>query len=448
MLNISNLRFKHKQLQYCLGLVLTIISVSANAQTFTVKGGALYDYMGYYFKQEFDIEVSGLPKVSGSNFGLEAIILNIHHNRVSDLKITLESPVGTSIWLTNRNGGDKGQNYINTRFSQFGKDGLISAAKAPFTGNYRPDGQLEFLNDSQNPNGTWKLFIEDLKKEKTGVLDSISLIFGNKPAHTTVINKCDMAHISLCKCANGKKNGELLPDLVIVPYFSKNQIHEYAWNDAVYPGQLRLAATIANIGYGPMEIRGTDEWLCGDKKVKGSQPCPDGKMSRIKVKQRVYSKQNDALTYKEYDAGTMYFENKPGHNHFHVDDWIEFRLVKNTGNKRKIVAKGRKVSYCLFTTGLFYNSDIFNAINGKRYGETMPNYALGNYPTCNVEKQGISVGGYDTYGMLYEGQYMDLPRGLKKGEYTLEIEIDPHHWYRESNKKNNIFRMQVIISKQ
>src|ERR1035437_3734778 len=116
MLNIRNLRFSRKQLQYCLGLALSIISVSANAQTFTVKGGGLYDYMGYYFRQEFDIVVSGLPKVSGSKFGLEAVILNIHHDRVSDLKITLQSPAGTSIWLTNRNGSDNGQNYINTRF--------------------------------------------------------------------------------------------------------------------------------------------------------------------------------------------------------------------------------------------------------------------------------------------------------------------------------------------
>lgn len=59
-----------------------------------------------------------------------------------------------------------------------------------------------------------------------------------------------------------------------------------------------------------------------------------------------------------------------------------------------------------------------------------------------------TIGGYDTYGMLYEGQYLQLPNGLKNGEYILEIEIDPHHWYKESNKANNTFRMKINIQKQ
>ena len=421
---------------------------SANGQSFTAKGKPLYDYYGYYFRQEFEIEVTGLPNNADENFGLEAAIITLHHNRVSDLKITLEEPKGSSIWLTNRNGKENGANYINTKFSQYGKSGLISASRAPFTGDFRPDGQMEFLNHSQNPNGKWKLYIEDLNAGEVGFLDSIKLIFGNKPAKTTIIKKCAFENIGLCNCPNGKQNCELLPDLVIVPFFTKDQVKEYAWNDKMYPGQLRLAATIANIGYGPMEIKGTKEWFCGNQKVDSSETCPNGKMSRLKVKQRVYSKTGDSLTYKENDAGTMYFENMPGHNHFHVDDWVEFRLIKKIKNKNVIVAKGQKVSYCLFTTGIFLNTDSLSKINGKIYGENMPNYGLGNYPTCNFDKQGISVGGYDTYGMLYEGQYLKLPKGLKSGAYTLEIEIDPHHWYRESNKANNTFSMKVNINKQ
>jgi hypothetical protein len=435
-------------LQYGLLMIMILFANNARCQTFTAKNKPLYDYYGYYFRQEIDITVSGLPGICDDKFGLEKAVLSIQHKRVSDLKITLESPGGASIWLTNRNGKDTGKNYINTAFLQFGKSGLISAGKAPFTGEYRPDGQMEFLNSGQNPNGTWKLFIEDLKEGEDGVLDSVVLVFGNKPAHTIITSKCDMEHIDLCKCANNKPTGELLPDLIIIPFFTQNQVKEYAWNDSVYPGQLRLAATIANIGYGPMEIKGTSEWVCGDKKVDSSQPCPDGKISRLKVKQVIYSKLKDAVGSKEYDAGTMYFENMPGHNHFHVDDWVQFRLVEKDGKKRKIISKGQKVSYCLFTTGIFYKTDGLSKINGKQYGEDMPNYGLGNYPTCNFDKQGISVGGYDTYGMLYEGQFLQLPKGLKSGEYILEIEIDPHHWYKESDRSNNIFRMPVTISKQ
>lgn len=432
------------------GLLFFLLSflLSANAQTFTSKGREIYDYYGYYFRQEFDIEVSGLPLRSDSSFGLEKAILNLHHHRVSDLKITLQSPDGSSIWLTNRNGKDDGKDYLGTAFSQFGKDGMISASRAPFTGDFIPDGQLEFLNNGRNPNGTWKLLIEDLKEKQTGILDSITLIFGNIPAHKIITNNCDMEHIGLCSCPDGNSNCMLLPDLVIVPFFTKDQVKEYAWNDPIYPGQLRLAATIANIGYGPMEIKGSSEWVCSGIEVDSSKVCPDGEISRRKVKQLVYTKIGQKYKTTTTDAGTMYFEDKPGHNHYHVDDWVSFRLIKINKKKRIVVAKGQKVSYCLFTTGIFYKNDKVNKIDGKQYGEDMPNYALGNYPTCDFEKQGISVGGYDTYGMLYEGQFLDLPKNLQNGNYILEIEIDPNHWYQESNRKNNIFSMPVSISKQ
>ena len=96
--------------------------------------------------------------------------------------------------------------------------------------------------------------------------------------------------IGLCDCKNGKDDCELLPDLVIIPAFTQNQIEEYAYNDLNYPGQLRFAATIGNIGYGPMEVVGTKEWVCGNTKVDSGTICKDGLEVRQRVKQRIYSK--------------------------------------------------------------------------------------------------------------------------------------------------------------
>lgn len=50
--------------------------------------------------------------------------------------------------------------------------------------------------------------------------------------------------------------------------------------------------------------------------------------------------------------------------------------------------------------------------------------------------------------MLYEEQFIQLPKGLKSGDYFLEIEINPNHIYEEKDRGNNIFRMPVQISKQ
>ncbi|WP_428659256.1 lysyl oxidase family protein [Runella sp.] len=419
---------------------LSFLGGFAHSQTFTGKGGNLNDYAGIYARQSFKLTIIGLPTKVDSTFGLEAVLLTLHHERVSDLKITLEAPDGTSIWLTNRNGKEAGKHYIQTRFSQFGKNGRISDGKAPFTGDFVPDGRLDFINNGQNPNGVWTVLVEDLKKDIVGRLDSVQLIFSNKPA--------SIKNNATCRCPNGEANCELLPDMVIVPLFTQNQIQEYPWNHKVYPGQLRFAASIANIGVGPLEIVGTNEWICGDQKVDTCLVCPDGSMSRLKIKQRIYSKNDEEIVSRDLSAGTMYIENLPGHNHYHVDNWVEFRLLKKEGTKSSIVAKGKKVSYCLYTTGSCYNKDGLCAIDGKNYGETMLNFGMGNYATCDYDKQGISVGGFDTYGMLYEGQFITLPKNLKTGDYFLEIEVDPNHTYLESNRSNNVFQMKFRIEKQ
>lgn len=168
-----------------------------------------------------------------SSYGLEAVVLTLHHERVSDIKITLEAPDRTSVWLTNRNGKDTGRHYLNTRFSQFGKNGQISASSAPFKGDFVPDGLLEFVNNGQNPNGLWKISVEDLKEGVTGRLDKVQLIFSNKPAALVKARFCSLETVGFCACPDGKENCELLPDLVIVPVFTYNQIQEYSWNHKI-----------------------------------------------------------------------------------------------------------------------------------------------------------------------------------------------------------------------
>ena len=223
------------------------------AQSFSASNVKLYDYFNQFFIEEISISVKGLPAKTDTLFGLESIRLTMHHNRVSDLKIQLQSPDGHAVWITNRNGGVDGRNYINTSFQQFGKNGLINNAASPFTGNYTPDGGISVFNNGSNPNGEWKLLVEDLKEGEQGFLDSVSISFGSKPAFVRQRQYCNFDKPELCSC-NIKKNCELLPDLVILPRFSETQYKEFAWNDAVYPGQLKIVVAIANIGTGPLEV--------------------------------------------------------------------------------------------------------------------------------------------------------------------------------------------------
>lgn len=455
MVFLLNQNFKRfvKMKKITLYSLLILYAYNGIAQQFVAGGGLINDFKNSVRTDTFSIEVTKLPKVIDSNFGISKVCFNISHSRVSDLKIELQSPSGVSIWLSNRNGRDVGRDYQNTCFRSNGFSGYIHQANAPFEGEFIPDGRFSFLNNGQNPNGTWKLLIADLREGESGNLNYLNLEFSENPMPSEGLSPCSFENPEECKCSNSANNCELLPDLIMLKKFTEQQIKEYSKDDPQYAGQLRFAATIGNIGDGPMETHGMSEWYCGDKKVDSLTRCADGKFARQKVYQRIYSKSSKGLIWKDRLAGTNYFDDKPGHNHFHVDDWVEFRLVKNIKVKGKVkselVAKGRKVSYCLFDSGICSNSNDLCQEKGVNFGEkNLKNYGLGNYTDCKSKKQGISVGGYDTYGLLYEGQFIQLPKGLKSGQYFLEIEIDPNHIYREKDRTNNTLRMPVLISKQ
>lgn len=417
-----------------------VFATKTQSQTFSVKNIDLYDNFKELFIQEIPIEVMGLPSEITKIFGIENVEITLHHHRTSDLKIQLQAPDGTTSWVTNRNGGLSEKNYIKTKFSQYGKDGLINNAKNPFTGNYIPDGQFAYFNNNQNPNGTWKLLVEDLKPEEKGFLDEVKITFGKNPA---VIKKRNICSFSTPEfCVNNGKTTELLPDMVILPFFSKTQFQEFSKDDEQYPSQLKISVAIANIGLGPLEV------FPDTLGMKVNKPTFEKSEKRFSLFQKIYSLKNNVFTSENKKSGTIYYEKMPGHEHYHVDDWIEIRLVKIANDKRIIVAKGAKVSYCLFTNGMLYENDESSIINKRQYGSTLKNFGLGDYPSCDLMKQGIAVGGYDYYGLMYEGQFLPLPKDLKNGDYTLEIEIDPDHKYYESNRKNNLFSTSIKISKQ
>ncbi len=114
------------------------------------------------------------------------VTLNITHTFDEDLEAFLISPSGTQVQLFTRVGGQF-NNFINTTLDDqattFINDG--SAASAPFTGAFRPEGLLSDFN-GENPNGTWKLLIRDVANLDVGTLNSWSLtIVSTEPSIQT-----------------------------------------------------------------------------------------------------------------------------------------------------------------------------------------------------------------------------------------------------------------------
>ena len=99
--------------------------------------------------------------------------LNINHTNDGDLEVYLIAPDDTRIELFTDVGGSQGD-FIGTIIdNEAGQS--INEGSAPFTGSYRPEGNLADLY-GKDISGTWKLEVRDDSSGSIGVLNSWYLI--------------------------------------------------------------------------------------------------------------------------------------------------------------------------------------------------------------------------------------------------------------------------------
>lgn len=109
--------------------------------------------------------------------GVEVLIDTVLHSSDGDLEFTI-SHNGISETIIYKVGGD-GDNFINTKLSDFGVD-TLSKGMAPFYGFYKPENPLSSFLET-DPSGTWTLSIYDGVEGNTGTLQSwgLNLIFSS-----------------------------------------------------------------------------------------------------------------------------------------------------------------------------------------------------------------------------------------------------------------------------
>ncbi len=112
------------------------------------------------------------------------------------------------------------------------------------------------------------------------------------------------------------------------------------------------------------------------------------------------------------------------HQHFHFEDYADYRLFDMQGN---LVARGHKQAFCLV--------DLW-----RPPGSTGPREP--NFPDCGF--QGISAGWADIYHRDLDCQWIDVT-GVPDGRYVLQVHVNPARVLRESNYSNNIARTEVCI---
>jgi subtilisin-like proprotein convertase family protein len=118
------------------------------------------------------IGVSLLTVSNSYVIGSLTVKVNITHPEDRDLYIHLQAPDGTDILLSNQKGGFSA-NFANTVFDDSAAK-PVSQGFGPFTGSYRPDVPLSYLN-GKNVQGAWKLWVEDRVGVSAGTILNWSL---------------------------------------------------------------------------------------------------------------------------------------------------------------------------------------------------------------------------------------------------------------------------------
>lgn len=136
----------------------------------------------------------------GNEFSIENVMIDITHSFVGDLDLTLTSPMGTVLILSNENGGS-GNNYTDTVFQDGGDP--INASSAPFTGTFEPQGgSFADTFTGEELNGEWTLTITDVfSSSEMGTLNNFCITFVSFaiicPEDITVVNNPTIVPVAL-----------------------------------------------------------------------------------------------------------------------------------------------------------------------------------------------------------------------------------------------------------
>ncbi len=424
-------------------IALICFALISKAQTFSWSGFApIYDFQ----TDTIPINVSGLPAVIDTNFGIAHVCMYITHTYDADLLIKLVSPNGASVTLIQSVGGS-GDNFTGTCL---GMDGTaFSNAQPPYTGLFLPTGNVSSFNNGQNPNGQWLFIVTDQAGADTGSIHSVSLAFTNNPPRQQTTGgggsgggPTGVYVCSTCVCPGGAASCDLLPDMTASG-------KEILTNHNETPGFLYISNATPNIGYGPIDIYGIDSCFCGTTYVPCNTICPNGVEIKHIVKQRIYHKVagNDTLTYYDRFAGAMTYH--PTHGHLHVDNWASYTLRTRTSNPDArtwpIVSTGVKQSFCLVNLGTCGGNNGECVSDTGTIITTVPNQNLGFHTGCGLT-QGIYPGNYDVYSISLNDP---IPlNGVCNGDYYIVSITDPNNDFLESNENNNWVAVPITLTQQ
>jgi hypothetical protein len=137
-------------------------------------------------------------------------------------------------------------------------------------------------------------------------------------------------------------------------------------------------------------------------------------------------------------AGTMGFDSAKGHNHWHFQQFAEYRLL-SAG--KKVVVRSQKVGFCIAP------SDAVDMLLPHSLWQPQFLGLAGQCgsPTALWVREMLPVGWGDTYQQYLAGQAFDITN-LPDGTYYIEVIANPEHLLRETSYGNDVSLRKVNIT--
>jgi lysyl oxidase len=136
-------------------------------------------------------------------------------------------------------------------------------------------------------------------------------------------------------------------------------------------------------------------------------------------------------------AGTMEWDNREGHKHWHFTDFAQYNLL---GADQKQVERSGKEAFCLANT----DAVDYTIANAKwRPDNTDLSTSCGANTTIAV-REVLDIGNGDTYTQYRPGQSFDIT-DLANGTYYIQVLANPANKLSELNTTNNSALRQIVL---
>ena len=190
------------------------------------------------------------------NATVGATTVGLDHTFVGDLVITLTSPAGTSVTLSNRRGGG-GNNLCNTRFEDSAATPISSivAAGNPWTGSFRPETPMSAFN-GQTGNGVWTVRVVDAAGSDIGSIRAFSVWLRGQ---SSAVCQPPLPGGPTCDSTDFNQDGDFPTPLDLEDFINANAGSVCGTcstdldfnNDGDFPTPLDVEAFISVLGGGP-----------------------------------------------------------------------------------------------------------------------------------------------------------------------------------------------------